>query len=120
MILSRLPDQHHLPGADKVARFEAINVNTASQVAGIEHDIMGAGLLAFIDQHCDTLAEDVKDCQLNIGIHGQVVADLRGRIERIGIVLVQGKDCGEGFGIIGGCLRFPEGIGCEPGIEADI
>lgn len=92
----RLFDHHHFPGFHKASGSYPINIKAAGYldahvIGAIPPNGMLAGLVAGIDQCFHLLPEHVVDPQLHVGVLRDAEADFRTRVERIGIVLIQGE-----------------------------
>ena len=69
--------------------FETIDIRAAGESGGVERNCIAAGGAGPIHQRGDFSAQQVEHFQRNVCAHGKIEVDLRLRIERIGVVLIQ-------------------------------
>ena len=88
--------QQQLPHLDKFLRLHPVEIHPGGQrhpsvTAAVPEHRLEARLLTLVDQGAHFLAEHIVDHQLDPADLRKVVADGGGGIERVGIILMQGK-----------------------------
>jgi hypothetical protein len=54
--------KHHFPGLEKIARLQAVEIDSRRQVVGIEQNVVVAGFFLTVYQISNFDSKDVKDC----------------------------------------------------------
>ena len=89
-----LSEQHHFLCVGEVWRLQLVDVHTrcdghSGGVLAVPEKAIGAGRSHVIHERRNFLAEDIKHLQFRVDCFGKIETDLRRRIERIRVVLVQ-------------------------------
>src|SRR3989442_698992 len=84
-----LSDQDHLLDINKLACLQAVKVNTAGVIAGVERRRLVARHLDVINKRCCLLPENIINLEAYNGILRQFILNDRRRIEWIRIILME-------------------------------
>src|SRR5512140_1143887 len=85
--LQSLFDHYHFLRVDKTPRSQAVIVHAARKRRRIEDGLVSAGILLLIDKYRDLASDHIKHFHRNPRLLGNVVDDVRRRVERVRVVL---------------------------------